>query len=103
LRIKLLAAWILIVLSAAGGPVPAEAQSFGQNKVQYHQFKWSYFRTPHFDIYFSQGGDLIAAFAARHVEDMYKDVSGIMGHKVGARIPIILHNSHAEFVQTNVI
>ncbi|MDB5103427.1 MAG: WD40-like Beta Propeller Repeat [Fibrobacteres bacterium] len=79
------------------------AQAFGQNKVQYHQFKWSFFRTEHFDIYFPQGADLIASFAARHVETMYKSVSGTVGHKLGARVPIIIHNSHAEFEQTNVI
>lgn len=82
---------------------PAGAQYFGQNKVQYNQFQWSYYRTPHFDIYFPQGADLIAQFAARHVEDMYKSVSKTVGHKLGARVPMILHNSHAEFVQTNVI
>jgi Tol biopolymer transport system component len=84
-------------------PARAGAQAFGQNKVQYHQFKWSYFRTEHFDIYFPQGADLIASFAARHVEEMYKSVSATVGHKLGARVPIILHNSHAEFEQTNVI
>ena len=27
------------------------AQSFGQNKVQYRDFDWSYIQTPNFDIY----------------------------------------------------
>ncbi|MDB5048698.1 MAG: WD40-like Beta Propeller Repeat [Fibrobacteres bacterium] len=84
-------------------PATGLGQGFGQNKVQYNQFKWSYFRTEHFDIYFPQGADLIASFAARNVETMYKGVSTMVGHKLGARVPIILHNSHAEFEQTNVI
>ena len=93
----------LAALLAALGPVPARAQWFGQNKVQYNQFQWSYYRTPHFDIYFPQGADLIAQFAARHVEEMYRSVSKTVGHKLSARVPMILHNSHAEFEQTNVI
>lgn len=83
--------------------LPSRAQSYGQNKVQYNQFQWSYYRTPHFDIYFPQGADLIAQFAARHVEEMYRSVSKTVGHKLSARVPMILHNSHAEFEQTNVI
>ncbi len=93
----------VVAAIALGLPGRAHGQAFGQNKVQYHQFKWSYYRTEHFDIYFPQGADLIAGFAARHVETMYKGVSTMVGHKLGARVPIILHNSHAEFEQTNVI
>ena len=28
------------------------AQSFGQNKVQYRNFDWSFITSPHFDIYY---------------------------------------------------
>jgi len=94
---------VLVLAAALLFPGRPQAQNFGQNKVQYHQFKWSYYRTEHFDIYFPQGSDLIAAFAARHVEEMYKSVSTTVGHKLAARVPIILHGSHAEFEQTNVI
>ena len=79
------------------------AFGFGQNKVQYYSFKWSYYQTEHFDIYFSQGGAPIAEFAAEHVEKMYANVSSVVGHKLTERVPIILHNTHAEFEQTNVI
>jgi Tol biopolymer transport system component len=77
--------------------------AFGQNKVQYESFKWTYVRTEHFDIYFAQGGDQIGEFAARHIEEMYAKVSKITGHKLTERVPIILHNTHTEFQQTNVI
>ena len=97
------AAALLLGALALGLPGRGFGQNFGQNKVQYHQFLWSYYRTEHFDIYFPQGAELIAGFAARHVETMYKGVSTTVGHKLGARVPIILHNSHAEFEQTNVI
>jgi Tol biopolymer transport system component len=95
-------AWVIGACLALW-PAASWAQDFGQNKVQYRQFKWSYYRTEHFDIYFPQGADLIATFAARHAEEMYKSVSGTVGHKLGSRVPVILHNSHAEFEQTNVI
>ncbi len=94
--------FLFSVLSLAS-PSKVHAQEFGQNKVQFHKFDWSYLRTEHFDIYYPQGADLIARFSAGHVEEMYKSVSKTVGHNLTTRVPIILHNSHAEFEQTNVI
>ena len=42
---------------------------FGQNKVQYKTFDWYYIQTKHFDIYFSEGGDMLAEFSAHAAED----------------------------------
>lgn len=98
---RLFVRWI--VLGAVLLGLPAAALGFGQNKVQYHSFKWSYYQTEHFDVYFSQGGAPIAEFAAEHVEKMYANVSKVVGHRLTERVPIILHNTHAEFEQTNVI
>ncbi len=84
------------------GVVPA-AHGFGQNKVQYEAFKWTSIRTEHFDIYYAQGSEQIGEFAARHIEEMYVRVAKITGHQLTERVPIILHKTHTEFQQTNVI
>ncbi|MBI2186443.1 MAG: hypothetical protein HYU37_04885 [Acidobacteria bacterium] len=39
-------------LVACALSLPASAQYFGQNKVQYHTFKFEVLKTEHFDIYF---------------------------------------------------
>ncbi len=77
--------------------------SFGQNKVQYNRFNWSYFQTKHFNVYYSQGGDSIASFAAHKMEEMHDDIALKIGHSLNTRVPLILHNSHTQFEQTNVI
>jgi hypothetical protein len=92
-----------ILLAIWLGPCLQNIQAFGFNKVQYHRFNWSYYQTKHFDIYFPQGGDSIAYFTAENVEEMYTSISNALGHQLTVRIPIILHNTHAEFEQTNVI
>jgi Tol biopolymer transport system component len=94
---------VIIALCAALAPPAAFAQGFGQNKVQYQPFEWTRVQTEHFDIYFSQGGAQIGTFAARHIEKMYAEVSAMTGHKLTERVPVILHNTHTEFQQTNVI
>ncbi|MFC1584873.1 BamA/TamA family outer membrane protein [Fibrobacterota bacterium] len=79
------------------------ARAFGLNKVQYNRFEWSYYQTEHFNIYFPQDGDTVAYFTAENVEDMYQSISQVLGHELTGRVPIIIHNSHTEFEQTNVV
>lgn len=95
-------AWCVAVLGALV-PGAHEAHGFGQNKVQYVPFEWTYVRTEHFDIYYTQNGEQIGTFAARHIEKMYTEVSAMTGHKLTKRVPVIFHTTHTEFQQTNVI
>lgn len=97
------AASLALLCLAVPSGTAAFAQSFGQNKVQYRPFDWQQVRTEHFDIYFYEGGERIGEFAARHIEKMYAEVSAVTGHKLTERVPVILHNTHTDFQQTNVI
>src|SRR5690606_26362764 len=101
-RALLLTVFAMFAASALFLAAPASAQ-FGMNKVQYYTFEWSYYQTEHFDIYFTQGGEPIARFAAERIEPMYAKVEKVVGHKLTERVPVIIHNTHAEFQQTNVI
>jgi Tol biopolymer transport system component len=95
---------ILLVMVAL---LPAFAfgqnEAFGQNKVQYERFSWSYLQTDHFDIYFSEGGEQLADFAAAAAESAYASISKSFRYQLVNRVPVILYNSHNEFQQTNVI
>jgi Tol biopolymer transport system component len=93
----------LCVLVLCGAAAAQNEGGFGQNKVQYRPFDWKYVRTEHFDIYYYKGGEQIAEFAARNVEKMYVEVAATTGHKLTERVPILLHNTHTDFQQTNVI
>jgi Tol biopolymer transport system component len=87
----------------AAGVANAQNSVFGKNKVQYKDFRWQYIQTDHFDIYFSQGGEELADFAAQAAEDSYKDISKLVRYQINNRISIIVYNSHNEFQQTNVV
>ncbi len=76
---------------------------FGQNKVQYRDFKWSYIQTSNFDIYFYEGEDTLAIFAAGTLEEAYKEIRAELNYTLTERVPIIIYASHNEFQQTNVI
>ncbi len=77
-------------------------QSFGQNKVQYRDFNWSYISTPHFDIYYYSDKLDLAKFTATVAEEAYEQVSKHLRWTLNKRVSIIVYHSHNDFQQTNV-
>ena len=96
--------WQLIfVLIVIGGSFSlAFSQMYGKNKVTYEQFSWSVLQTPHFDIYFYEGGENLAYFAAEVAEGAFRDYSEVFRWKIGRRVSLLIYNSHSDFQQTNV-
>jgi len=81
---------------------PVHASYFGKNKVQYKKFDWNVLETPHFEIVFYAGADVVVHDAARMAERTYESLSALLGHKFEKRIPLILYASHSDFQQTNI-
>jgi len=81
----------------------AVGQSFGQNKVQYRNFDWSFITTSHFDIYYYGDGIDLAQFTAEKGEEAYEQISKHLRWTLRKRVPIIIYHSHNDFQQTNVI
>ena len=79
------------------------AQSFGQNKVQYKDFDWNYIQTSHFDIYYYGGQQELAEFVAEVSEESYEQISIHLRWNLKNRVSIMVYNSHNEFQQTNVV
>jgi WD40 repeat protein len=92
----------LLQLAALLGPTPAGAQFFGQNKVQYKQFKWKVLRTEHFDVYHYEGTEEAVQQAALMAERAYRRLSRVLDHQIRSRVPLVLYASHSDFEQTNI-
>ena len=97
-RFSALAAALLV-----SGVMPAPAQYFGQNKVQYHRFDWQVVQTEHFEAYYYEGERTAALDAARMAERAYARLSKVLHHQFRGRKPIILYASHSDFQQTNAL
>jgi hypothetical protein len=78
------------------------SQYYGQNKIQYKNFNFHVLETEHFNIYFSDGGEDLAAFAEEVLEDGYDMLSEDLGIEVDFTIPAIIYNSPNDFSQTNI-
>src|SRR5688572_30575517 len=82
--------------------VPADAQYFGRNKVQYETFDFRVMRSTHFDAHFYPAESLAAADAARMAERWYARFSPLLDHTFKRR-PLVFYANHPDFQQTNVI
>jgi Tol biopolymer transport system component len=83
--------------------LPAEAQYFGRNAVQYENFHFKVLKTQHFDVYFYDKEAAAAAQAARMAERWYTRISTVLRHQLSGRQPLILYADHPDFEQTNVL
>ncbi len=97
-RVALSLCLALLLLASAS----SHAQYFGKNKVQYTNFNWQYVRSEHFNVYYTDGGEEIAAFVLETAEESYRHLQKSFRYQMTDRIKIIKHNSHNDFQQTNV-
>lgn len=94
---------VAIAALAMVSTAPVHAQYFGKNKVQYTDFDWYYIQSEHFDVYFSNDGYEVAAFAARAAEEALVSIQNTLNYRINNRIPFVVYNSHNDFQQTNVV
>lgn len=78
------------------------SQYYGQNKIQYKDYHFKVLETEHFNIYFAEGGEELAAFAEEILEDGYDMFTEDLGVEVDFTIPAIIYNSPNDFSQTNI-
>ena len=66
-RISLFSFFLLLGYYFAGAQV--NSVEFGKNRVQYKKFKWKYYQTKNFNVYFNQNGQELAKFIAQCAEN----------------------------------
>lgn len=92
----------LLALLTFLASLPASAQYFGRNKVQWRKHQWSVLQTDNFDVYFYEREREAARDAARMAERAYDRLSRILNHEIEDRVPLILYASHTDFQESNV-
>jgi hypothetical protein len=96
----------LITFLAFSAAVPSMGQEamekFGKNRVQYKNFKWRYYSTENFDIYFYDGGNEIAKVATSYLEKEFDRITDILGTVSYSKTEIFLYNSATDLLQSNI-
>ena len=77
-------------------------QQFGKNRIQYKSFKWRYYSTENFDIYFYDEGNEIAQIATKYLEKEFDRITDILGTVSYTKTEIYLYNSATDLLQSNI-
>nr|MBP9098843.1 hypothetical protein [Ferruginibacter sp.] len=93
-----------ILLIIAGYSVSAQVNSvtFGKNRVQYKKFKWQFYQTRNFNVFFYQGGQELAKFIAQSAEKELPELEASAEYSLQRRANIIVYNQFADMQQTNI-
>ncbi len=75
---------------------------FGRNRVQYNKFKWQYYQTKNFNVYFYDNGQELAKFVAQSAEKELPQIEAATEYSLQRRANIILYNEFAHMQQTNI-
>lgn len=96
----------IIVFFLLFSVLPASAQvnavTFGKNRVQYKKFKWQFYQTKNFNVYFYQNGQELAKYVAQVAEAELPQIEAAAEYSLQRRANIILYNEFAEMQQTNI-
>ena len=75
---------------------------FGKNRVQWHDFHWSYYSNDNFDVYYYQGGDDFAKYAQQYAKTQIPMLESRLSSRFSKKIQFILFNNLADFKQSNL-
>ena len=78
------------------------AVTFGKNRVQFKKFKWQFYQTQNFNVFFNQGGQELAKFVAQSAEKELPELEASAEYSLQRRANIILYNNFADMQQTNI-
>lgn len=77
-------------------------ERFGQNRVQYKDYTFSYYESDNFITHFYQGGQDVAKYVIKTAEDNLDEISKLFDFRYNQRIDIIVYNNIHELNQTNI-
>ncbi len=95
------AAFACALLIGAGAGL--EAQGFGKNKIRYEDFDWRIYHSTHFDIYYYSESESQLQKVASMAESAYDQLSLDLDYQIQEPTPLIIYNTHSDFLQNNVM
>ena len=95
---------VTLLFSFAGTHIHAQVNTvqFGKNRVQYKKFKWKYYQSDNFNVYFNEGGQELAKYIAQVAEKELPQIEGAAEYSLQRRANIVLYNDYKDMRQTNI-
>jgi len=76
--------------------------SFGKNKVEYQHLTWKFYKTDHFNVYFSQEQGSLPKISSKIIENCYDILKKDFSYSPKEKIPLIMYGNPNTFSQTNI-
>ena len=103
----LVLAGALLPLHPAAGQGAASPQwqgeGFGKNKIQYREFDWKIYRSPHFNVHYYSAEEASLQHVVSLAESAYDQLSRGFNFQIKDPIPLIYYATHSAFEQNNII
>ena len=103
-RVVLICSYLLFAFCLLPFLSSAQVNSveFGKNRVQYKKFKWQYYQTSNFNVYFNEGGAALAQYVLQVAEKELPEIETAAEYSLQRRSNIILYNNYHDFQQSNI-
>ena len=93
---------LLSVIQSWIGIAQVNSVLFGRNRLQFNSFKWQYYQTKNFNVYFYNNGQELAKFVAQSAEKELPQIEAATESSLQRRANIIVYNEFAHMQQTNI-
>jgi hypothetical protein len=75
---------------------------FGKNRIQYQDFKWTYFDYDRYRVYTYQGGLELAKYVSVQVDKQLPILEKRLDFQLEDKIQVIVYNTQSDFKQSNI-
>jgi Tol biopolymer transport system component len=98
------AAWALLALAPLGAQYGPQlyGEGFGKNKIQYRNFQWEIYHSPHFNVYYYKTEEAQLQKVVSFAESGYDQLSRGFNFQIKEPIPLLYYATHSAFEQNNV-
>ncbi len=77
-------------------------QRFGKNRVQYHDFTWYFYESPHFVTYFDRSDIALGKFAMQVAEQDLSELQAAMEFRISQKINIVVYSDLTDLLMSNI-
>ena len=75
---------------------------FGKNRVQYQKFRWEYFQSDNFNVYFTEDATGLGKFVSLVAEKELPSIETFVEYGLQRRINIVVYNNYDAMQQSNI-
>jgi Tol biopolymer transport system component len=100
---SLLLAFHPLSAQAIGGEPQWNGEGFGKNKIQYREFKWQIYHSPHFNVHYYLAEENLLQKVVSFAESAYDQLSRSFNYQIQEPVPLLFYATHSAFEQNNVI